>query len=310
MPKSPQFVQTALIFASTVFLCALLVLPFHPAQHHAGVGGPNTQPGAAPVSATIKIDTDLSTLSRDASGLYAIFPLAIDGSQHEGGGTDVPVLSDALAQELEDQTRYFEGAAPAPATLATHMTPGHILHTVLALRTWTGRLSAAVFVTDEAELAVAAHTIAYIHACHPGAARRTDVHFVFVVPAEPSTSRLSVAATVAGRCLELTHATLPAVMSFIMAQPALAASTHSAAANYALRVAYPNNLLRNVAVRGATHETVVVLDVDMVPSRGLAAVAASMLAVHGTHSKIALVAPSESRVHAHTQILSKLRISP
>ena len=130
--------------------------------------------------------------------------------------------------------------------LTTHCSINHLndLHTLL--ETWTGRVSAAIFVADS-EVNMAIDLLhQYIH-CYPSNARRLCINLVIELH----------------RTTRLTSETWKTPQLYCSSSTIVPPGVNRV--NYA-DVIYPNNLLRNVAISAAPAVFVLALDIDILPS--------------------------------------------
>ncbi|GFR28889.1 beta-1,4-glucuronyltransferase 1 [Trichonephila clavata] len=116
---------------------------------------------------------------------------------------------------------------------------------------WQGPISVAVFsLTEDVPLAV--ETILHLRRCYQNIRYNTSFHLVYPLNG-PTNNALPSSYPNVNSCDFLTD-NLQKI---------------SLGKNYALGVAYPNNLLRNVARRSALTDFVFMIDIEMVPSENL-----------------------------------------
>lgn len=136
-------------------------------------------------------------------------------------------------------------------TLATQTTINGLHNLDVLAASWQGPISVAVFsLTEDVPLAV--ETILHLRRCYQSIHYNTSFHLVYPLNG-PTNNAMPSSYPNVDSCDFLTN-NLQKV---------------SFGKNYALGVAYPNNLLRNVARRSALTEFVFMIDIDMVPSENL-----------------------------------------
>ncbi|CAL1287066.1 unnamed protein product [Larinioides sclopetarius] len=136
-------------------------------------------------------------------------------------------------------------------TLATQTTINGLHNLDLLSSAWQGPISVAVFsLTEDVPLAV--ETILHLRRCYQNIRYNTSFHLVYPLNG-PTNNALPSSYPNINSCDFLSN-NLQKI---------------SLGKNYALGVAYPNNLLRNVARRSALTEFVFMIDIDMVPSEDL-----------------------------------------
>ncbi|KFM65941.1 N-acetyllactosaminide beta-1,3-N-acetylglucosaminyltransferase, partial [Stegodyphus mimosarum] len=136
-------------------------------------------------------------------------------------------------------------------TLATQTTINGLHNLDLLASAWQGVISVAVFsLTEDVPLAV--ETILHLRRCYQNIRYNTSFHLVYPLNGP-------------------TNNALPSSFPNVNSCDFLANNLQklNVGKNYALGVAYPNNLLRNVARRSALTEFVFIIDIDMVPSENL-----------------------------------------
>uniref|UniRef100_A0A2L2YLE4 Beta-1,4-glucuronyltransferase 1 n=1 Tax=Parasteatoda tepidariorum TaxID=114398 RepID=A0A2L2YLE4_PARTP len=136
-------------------------------------------------------------------------------------------------------------------TLATQTTINGLHHLHMLASTWQGPISVAVFSLTE-DVLLAVETILHLRRCHPSVRFNTSFHLVYPLNG-PTNNALPSSFPEVNSCDFLSN-NLQKI---------------NIGKNYALGVAYPNNLLRNVARRSALTDFVFMIDIDMVPSENL-----------------------------------------
>ncbi|XP_054713202.1 beta-1,4-glucuronyltransferase 1-like [Uloborus diversus] len=136
-------------------------------------------------------------------------------------------------------------------TLATQTTINGLHNLNLLASSWQGSISIAVFsLTEDVPLAV--ETILHLRRCYQAIHYNTSFHLVYPLNG-PTNNALPSSFPNVNSCDFLVNNLQK--LSF--------------GKNYALGVAYPNNLLRNVARRSVLTEFVFMIDIDMVPSENI-----------------------------------------
>ena len=95
---------------------------------------PSSDASRSSTSRSLSLSAVASSLPKDASGSYLIMNLALSGIDSKEGGLKTRVV---------------------PATLATHMTPHHLLELVFSMTSWDAVASVSVFITSESEFSLA-----------------------------------------------------------------------------------------------------------------------------------------------------------
>ncbi|XP_046981385.1 beta-1,4-glucuronyltransferase 1-like [Schistocerca americana] len=192
-------------------------------------------------------------------------------------GTQVESLFSSLALSLQQHGRVLDASGEyrlvphlattarrpvaADTTLVTQCSYGHLQLIPALVERWQGVVSVAVY-AEYRDLSAALWAIASLRSCYSGI--RQNVSFHLVSPMSSAGGR--------GREVAPQPPLVPPPPSG--ADPCSTAGMQVSGAyraNYAGGARYPNNLLRNVARRGAETEFVLVADIDMVPSANLRA---------------------------------------
>ncbi|XP_022235243.1 beta-1,4-glucuronyltransferase 1-like, partial [Limulus polyphemus] len=135
-------------------------------------------------------------------------------------------------------------------SIVTHTTVNHLHYLSRLSERWQGPMSVSVFaVTQDGSLAV--ESILYLRRCLPSIRYNTSFHLVYPLknPSQETDSRREKS-PIFGSCDDL----LSVFQGLEVPD------------NYAHGIAYPNNLLRNVARKNALTEFVFVIDVDLLPT--------------------------------------------
>eukprot|EP00117_Sycon_ciliatum_P019366 scpid60272/ scgid17575/ N-acetyllactosaminide beta-1,3-N-acetylglucosaminyltransferase; I-beta-1,3-N-acetylglucosaminyltransferase; Poly-N-acetyllactosamine extension enzyme; UDP-GlcNAc:betaGal beta-1,3-N-acetylglucosaminyltransferase 1 len=146
-------------------------------------------------------------------------------------------------------------------TLVTQCTPSHLHHLVDIAERWNGPISVAVFVQGR-EMGTMRRLMHQLQHCPSALGLATSVHLVYV---DEQLKHLS--ADYAGDKDEFALG-LKSGGNADCVNAIVKLSTVKKQ-NYALKVPYPNNLLRNVARDNSLSKFIFVVDIDMVPSVGL-----------------------------------------
>lgn len=146
------------------------------------------------------------------------------------------------------------GTLNAPlVTLATQTSVNNLDNLISLSEQWNGPISVAIFSYSDNVLQ-ALETIAYLHLCYPTIAKSTSFHIIHPLD-QPPVNFISRIQKNNDSC-ELSINTL----------------IYAATENYEIKsMKYPNNLLRNIAIRYSLTDFIYLVDVDMQPSRNLSA---------------------------------------
>ena len=227
----------------------------------------NSRPSVYP-NHSLSLRVTASSLPKDESESYLIMSLAVSGIDSKEGGLKTRVV---------------------PATLATHMTPHHLLELVFSMTSWDAVASVSVFITSESEFSLTLFLILHLQVCYPEIYSRSDFHFVFLQDDGGEWLQYSSSVSHDGVCSSVSLETIDSSMQDLIGKLAAGGISidQAPAANYDHRAPYPNNLLRNVAIAAARTDVVLTLDADMIPSPLLASTAVSL----PVEERIALVVP-------------------
>lgn len=205
-----------------------------------------------------------------------------------GGGAD-DHLEDGIGSQYQQQR-------PNDVALVTHGTVLQLHHLPLLASRWHGLLSVSVFVVSIQQLPLAVEAILLLRHCSPAIRHRASFHLVYplnlsaklsnrqartvldflrwpdILEAYPGLDQL---VTADGRHCGTAASTAGAAMQSALEpwstaeNPAGATITSTSTLNYAHKVPYPNNLLRNIGRRYARTEYSFVVDIDLLPSASL-----------------------------------------
>ncbi len=194
-------------------------------------------------------------------------------------------LEDGIGSQYQHQR-------PNDVALVTHGTVLQLHHLPLLASRWHGLLSVSVFVVSIQQLPLAVEAILLLRHCSPAIRHRASFHLVYplnlsaklsnrqartvldflrwpdILEAYPGLDQL---VTADGRHCGTTASTAGAAMQSAL-EPWSTAETPAATSttlNYAHKVPYPNNLLRNIGRRYARTEYSFVVDIDLLPSASL-----------------------------------------
>ena len=170
----------------------------------------------------------------DSRRRWLSFPLAVPGDDYN-----------QLSKEL-------------PVTLATQASLDRLDRVAELASCWDGPLSVAVFAPDVEHPLVTAF-VAHLRRCSDAVRRR--VTFSLLVPANKPSRALSGASHLASLPCDEPHETLT---SLLRLRPASVMAWRE-------KMAYPQNVLRNLARKTSQTEFVWLVDADVVPVRGAAA---------------------------------------
>ena len=135
-------------------------------------------------------------------------------------------------------------------TLCLQTTANHLHHLKDLSISWNGPVSISVFTYGKDAL-FAVYSILYLHSCFESVHNAVSFHLIFPVSQAPIS--LIKIASLNLNCSGLDYLKLDENRE-----------------NYKmLGIQYPNNMLRNVAITYSTSEYILVLDIDMVPSKSL-----------------------------------------
>jgi len=137
--------------------------------------------------------------------------------------------------------------------IATQCSLNNMKDVLSITKYWFGPVSLTVFVQGD-EMVSFKRKLNYLVRCHPAIADRVSIHLVFPISRPPPIATI----------LDVSDNIDPHICSTYTEE------TTSRRANYDnIRVPYPVNLLRNIAVKNMHSKYVLVLDVDMIPSPNL-----------------------------------------
>lgn len=146
-------------------------------------------------------------------------------------------------------------------TAATQCSAHHLHHLVSLAARWGGPVSVAVF-THTGDFHAAVSAMLHLHFCSDAVYRHVSFHLAFPISRAPRDLDLAKLKDIKLSCEDNPALKPPAADS--------GAHTAQQAGNYAdSELAYPNNLLRNLAINYAQTPYVFMLDIDMLPSQGL-----------------------------------------
>lgn len=135
-------------------------------------------------------------------------------------------------------------------TLCSQTSHDHLDNLVDLTLVWSGPISVAVFCDDSGDVLRAIHRIAYLHLCYERIAQAVSFHIAF--PLSTGVKRLSDNSDLNFSC-ENTYAD----------------TQLSSNKNYMRKVAFPHNVLRNIAISFSTTPYILVIDIDLLPSYNL-----------------------------------------
>ena len=196
---------------------------------------------------------------------------------------------------LDDTGSQYQHQRRNDVALVTHGTVLQLHHLPLLASRWHGLLSVSVFVVSIQQLPLAVEAILLLRHCSPAIRHRASFHLVYplnlsaklsnrqartvldflrwpdILEAYPGLDQL---VTADGRHCGTTASTAGAAMQSALepwstAETVAAGATTSTTLNYAHKVPYPNNLLRNIGRRYARTEYSFVVDIDLLPSASL-----------------------------------------
>ncbi|KAH9406088.1 Beta-1,4-glucuronyltransferase 1 [Tyrophagus putrescentiae] len=170
----------------------------------------------------------------------------------------------------------YQHQRPNDVALVTHGTVLQLHHLPLLASRWHGLLSVSVFVVSIQQLPLAVEAILLLRHCSPAIRHRASFHLVYPLNLSAKLSNRQ-ARTVLDflRWPDILEAypgldQLSALEPWSTAEnPAGATITSTTTLNYAHKVPYPNNLLRNIGRRYARTEYSFVVDIDLLPSASL-----------------------------------------
>ncbi|KAG8234554.1 hypothetical protein J437_LFUL014010, partial [Ladona fulva] len=198
------------------------------------------------------VDSELPVLARtlitgrilDASGEFQVVPKLVKAENSPPTSTTVPT------QDI---------------SIATHCTVEHLHRLLPLIERWQGPISVAVF-AGELELGMALSSIASLRACSPPIRRLTTFHLVSPLLPGGRAPLASLGTSAPSRCGSLLEQLREAGKDKTRKNYARGTTVEGGQSP-----PYPNNLLRNVARSGISTEFVLVIDIDMLPSRNLRA---------------------------------------
>ncbi len=140
--------------------------------------------------------------------------------------------------------------------LVTQCSVSHLYQLVDLVLQWQGPISVAVF-SPGSHSVTALDTIVRLHRCLPEFRRRVSVHLVFPLTQEPR----DIPTTLPALTADISCTNLASQLKQLLYKNP----------NYVLgdTLKYPNNLLRNVALNNVKVEYVLVIDIDIIPSKHL-----------------------------------------
>ena len=135
-------------------------------------------------------------------------------------------------------------------SLCLHTTANHLYHLKELTQAWEGPISVSVF-TFGKDVPFAIYSIVYLHSCVEHVRDTVSFHIVF--PVAQAAANLASVSKFNFNCSAVDYLKLDRGRD-----------------NYAIsNMQYPNNILRNVAITNSKSEYILVLDIDMVPSKHL-----------------------------------------
>ncbi|XP_076043297.1 beta-1,4-glucuronyltransferase 1 isoform X2 [Oratosquilla oratoria] len=147
-------------------------------------------------------------------------------------------------------------STPTPVCLATQTSLDRLFWLTQAPRHWTGPISVAVFAPD-VEYSLARVYLQYLLACFPYVGEKVSVHLAY--PKEHPPKQVPV---VVGQLLKACGEPLTVLKQLLRhRQPKML--------SWREKMAYPQNMLRNVARSNCHTDFVFLVDVDIVPIPGL-----------------------------------------
>ena len=165
------------------------------------------------------------------------------------------LLDNFLPSELA-----IRGRAPFDVSLVSQCSSSRLGDMWNLAPRWGGPASVAVFTWDD-DFAVTASRLLHLHFCNDHVFRHVSFHLVYPIMRAPGQEHLSSLAGLKLDCSSVnSHGNIDQIFPDL------------SPANYADRgkeLAYPNNLLRNLAINYAQTPYVFVVDIDMIPSEGL-----------------------------------------
>ena len=149
--------------------------------------------------------------------------------------------------------RYIDSHINRTVTLTTHCSTDHLHRLVGLNERWKGPISIAVFVHGQ-RLSVVIKMIAQLLCCEPQLRANTAIHLIYPLSSGAFNDDPSFDVESLPSCENFTRSL----------------SQQRRRADYTLDgIKYPNNLLRNVALRNARTRHVLPIDIDMLPNEGL-----------------------------------------
>ncbi|RUS77678.1 hypothetical protein EGW08_014575 [Elysia chlorotica] len=215
-------------------------LPSDPGRRGIGVGGP----GIGRQLQGRTLDTVLAEMEERVRGAHR---LDKSGTYH--------LLDNFLPSELA-----IRGRAPFDVSLVSQCSSSRLGDVWSLAPRWGGPASVAVFTWDD-DFPVTASRLLHLHFCNDHVFRHVNFHLVYPLMRAPKQQHL---AALAGIKLDCSSVTSNANTDQIF--PDISPINYS---DRGKELAYPNNVLRNLAINYAQTPYVFVVDVDMIPSEGL-----------------------------------------
>ena len=154
------------------------------------------------------------------------------------------IIPNAVSSQRNDSDNTNEVA------LCLHTTANHLYHLKDLSKAWDGPISVSVF-TYGKDVPFAIYSIVYLHMCVEHVRDQVSFHLIFPVAQTPAS--LASVSKFNFNCSAVDYLKIDRGRD-----------------NYAIsNMQYPNNILRNVAITNSKSEYVLVLDIDMVPSKYL-----------------------------------------
>ena len=144
-------------------------------------------------------------------------------------------------------------------TLVTHCTFSNLIYLPFLMQNWAGSVSIALFVDTADDFTLILKALAI---CNLSSAHRFYFHVVRPVDGHSLKDAYFI------EDVEL-NSLFNDPVSFCFKFERILLDLNKKKVNYEMTIPYPNNLLRNVARRGAVTDYILHLDVDMMPSKNL-----------------------------------------
>ena len=182
---------------------------------------------------------------------------ALDASHVVDGSGEYKIVNNFIQDVGFERNTVFSALRDTRpgVTIVTQCSVNNLHHLVTLHTNWEGRISLAVF-TPGNHILIAAEILLKMYQCYPSMSGKISVHLVYPL------SRVQ-------RHIHNDDSALQDVECHNL-QDFIRSITKDSTQNYAtVGVKYPNNLLRNVALRNVRTEYVFVIDIDMLPSGNL-----------------------------------------